>query len=264
MLKLSALIQVVIKFMVIQSLLWQSQQQSSDFAELCNALYERELITLARNECLALASLQGRIKSLPHYVKRTAFALLKAQTPLALDIQNASWLAKQVARSPEISQLSAYDETVTAWYKSQELVHGLVVPIALNGHIVLDCIDRIDSEKQRFRTNVYGWFYLTDNETVSAASNRAKNEHNRASEADIDAESKADIDVDSEAESEVTRHKVNLLKPTKKVMSAACAGHRWKDGQKLQPIMPSLRELLLSCTINWRNFKQPRVNLPDN
>ncbi|MBA6340881.1 hypothetical protein H4J59_07745 [Colwellia sp. MB02u-10] len=238
--------------MVTQSLLWQSQQQSSDFAELCNALYERELITLARNECLALASLQGRIKSLPHYVKRTAFALLKAQTPLELDIQNASWLAKQVARSPEISQLSAYDETVIAWYKSQQLVHGLVVPIALNGHVFLDCIDRIDLEKQRFRTNVYGWFYLTDNETVSAATNRVKNEGDRASEADIEAESKA--------ESEVTRQKVNLLKPTKKVMSAACAGHRWKDGQKLQPIMPSLRELLLSCTINWRNFKQPRVN----
>lgn len=256
MLKLSALIKVVIKFMVTQSLLWQSAQQSSDFAELCNALYERELITLARNECLALASLQGRIKSLPHYVKRTAFALLKAQTPLALDIQNASWLAKQVTRSPEISQLSAYDETVIAWYKSQQLVHGLVVPIALNGHIVLDCIDRIDLEKQQFRTNVYGWFYLTDNEAVRGAGNKAKNEHNRASEADIEA--------DSEEESEVTCHKVNLLKPTKKVMSAACAGHRWENGQKLQPIMPSLRELLLSCTINWRNFKQPRVNLPDN
>jgi hypothetical protein len=248
MLKLSALIKVVIKFMVTQSLLWQSQQQSSDFAELCNALYEKELIVLARNKCLALASLQGRIKSLPHYVKRTAFALLNAQTPLALDIQNASWSTKQVATSPEISQLSAYDETVTSWYKSQQLVHGLVVPIALNGHIVLDCIDRIDLEKQRFRTNVYGWFYLTDNQKVSDASNRAKNVGDRA----------------SEVESEVTRSKVNLLKPTKKVMSAACAGHRWKAGQKLQPITPSLRELLLSCTINWRNFKQPRVNLPDN
>jgi len=252
MLKLSALIKVVIKFMVTQSLLWQSAQQSSDFAELCNALYERELITLARNECLALASLQGRIKSLPHYVKRTAFALLKAQTPLELDIQNASWSAKQVATSPEISQLSAYDKTISAWYKSQQLVHGLVVPIGLNGHIVLDCIDRIDLEKQRFRTNVYGWFYLTDNDTVSGAGNSEKNEGDRASEEN------------SEAESEVTRHKVNLLKPTKKVMSAACAGHRWKNGQKLQPIMPSLRELLLSCTINWRNFKLPRVNLPDN
>ncbi|MBA6328552.1 hypothetical protein H4J46_11480 [Colwellia sp. MB02u-6] len=246
--------------MVTQSLLWQSQQQSSDFAELCNALYERELITLARNECLVLASLQGRIKSLPHYVKRTAFALLNAQTPLALDIQNASWSAKQVATSPEISQLSAYDETVITWYKRQELVHGLVVPIALNGYIVLDCIDRIDLEKQRFRTNVHGWFYFTDNETVSGAGNRRKNEGDRASELDIEAERRAD----NESESEVTRQKVNLLKPTKKVMSAACAGHRWKDGQKLQPIMPSLRELLLSCTINWRNFKQPRVNLPDN
>ena len=228
--------------MVTQSLLWQSEQQSSDFAELCNALYERELMTLARNEYSSVAGLQSRIKSLPHYVKRTAFALLNAQTPLELDIQNASWSAKQVSALPSISQLSAYNDNVIAWYRSQALVHGLVVPIALKSHIVLDSIDRIDREKQRFRTNVYGWFYLTDNDTPNGATKFDK----------------------SEVKPEVNRHSVNLLKPTKKIMTAACAGHCWKNSRKSQPIMPSLRELLLSCTINWRNFKQPRVNLPDN
>ncbi|WP_245807545.1 hypothetical protein [Cognaticolwellia beringensis] len=242
MLKLSALIKAVVKFMVTQSLLWQSEQQSSDFAELCNALYERELMTLARNEYSSLAGLQSRIKSLPHYVKRTAFALLNAQTPLELDIQNASWSAKQVNTQPSISQLSAYDDNVISWYRSQALVHGLVVPIALNSHIVLDSIDRIDIEKQRFRTNVHGWFSLTDNNTLDGTSKLAKRE----------------------VMSEVNRHSVNLLKPTKKIMTAACAGHCWKNSRKSQPVMPSLRELLLSCTINWRNFKQPRVNLPDN
>ncbi|MGB1261431.1 MAG: hypothetical protein ACPG52_00860 [Cognaticolwellia sp.] len=212
--------------MVTQSLLWQSQQQSSDFAELCNALYEREIINLANVDYAAVASLQGRIKSLPHYVKRTAFALLNAETPLELDVQNASWSAKQANKLPSISQLSAYDENVIAWYQKQPLVHGLVVPIALNSHIVLDCIDRVDHEQQRFRTNVYGWFNLMDNKTCE--------------------------------------HKAQLLKPTKKVMTAACAGHCWQDTRKLQPIMPSLRELLLSCTINWRNFKQPRVNITNN
>ncbi|MBA6390443.1 hypothetical protein H4J38_06555 [Colwellia sp. BRX10-3] len=244
--------------MVTQSLLWQSEQQSSDFAELCNALYERELMTLARNEYSALAGLQSRIKSLPHYVKRTAFALLNAQTPLELDIQNASWSAKQVSTLPSISQLSAYDENVIAWYKSHPLVHGLVVPIGLNSHIVLDSIDRIDLEKQRFRTNVYGWFSLADNVTPSGASNAAKSEDKCGIQSEIK------NGIKSEAESEVNHRTANLLKPTKQIMTAACAGHCWQNSRKLQPILPSLRELLLSCTINWRNFKQPRVNLPDN
>ena len=234
MLKLSAFIKAVVKFMVTQSLLWQSEQQSADFAELCNALYERELMILARGEYSVVISLQGRIKSLPHYVKRTAFALLNAETPLDLDIQNASWSAKQASVLPAISQLLAYDENVITWYKSQTLVHGLVVPIALSNYIVLDCIDRIDLEKQRFRTNVYGWFNLSNSE-----------ENNTIQQG-------------------VISNEVSLLKPTKKVMTAACAGHRWENSRKLQPIMPSLRELFLSSTINWRNFKQPRVNLPDN
>ena len=230
MLKLSAFLKVVIKFMVTQSLLWQSQQQSSDFAELCNALYERELTALARDEQVILTSLQSRIKSLPHYVKRTAFALLNAQTPLELDIQNASWSAKQSNVHPSISQLSGDDENVMTWYRNQSLTLGLVVPIGLNNHIVLDSIDRIDREKQRFRTNVYGWFYLATNFS------------------------------DNQGHNQPLENGVNLLKPTKKIMTAACAGHCWQNSRKSQPIMPSLRELLLSCTINWRNFKQPRVN----
>ncbi len=212
--------------MVTQSLLWQSAQQSADFAELCNALYERELSMLAHQEYAAVNSLQSRVKSLPHYVKRTAFALINADTPLELDVQNASWSAKQAGTSPADSQLLDYDEQVISWYKNQVLVHGLVVPIALNSHIVLDSIDRVDNEQQRFRTNTHGWFYL----------------HN----------------------DKIGENKYNLLKPTKKVMTAACAGHCWQNSRKLQPLMPTLRELLLSCTINWRNFKQPKVNLSDN
>lgn len=55
-------------------------------------------------------------------------------------------------------------------------MHGLVIPTALNNHIVLDCIDRIDLEKQRFCTNAYGWFYLADSKTVNVIANRLKNE----------------------------------------------------------------------------------------
>lgn len=230
MLKLSSAITVVVKFMMTQSLLWQSQQHSSDFAELCNALYERELINLARDELSTQCGLQAKISSLPHYVKRTAFALLNTQSPLVLDVQNASWSARQANVSPAISQLTAYDSNVLAWYRQQVLMHGLVVPIALDHKIMLDCIDRIDVKKQRFHTNVYGWFDLTES--------NAKN-----------------------IETSLTTH---LLKPTKKVMTAACAGHCWQKSQKIQPSLPSLRQLLLSCTINWRNFKQPRTNMAHN
>ncbi|SEL89277.1 hypothetical protein SAMN05216262_1308 [Colwellia chukchiensis] len=212
--------------MVTQSLLWQSAQQSSDFAELCNGLYERELLSLSKSDTATVAELQGRIKSLPHYIKRTAYALLNAQTPLQLDIQNASWSAKQANVSPSLSQLSAYPETVFAWYNSFLLKPGLVVPIQLTSHIVLDSIDRVDNEQQRIRTNVHGWF-------------------------------------DFKA-STIQEDSIRLLKPNKKVMTAACAGHRWQNQRKLSPVMPSLRELLLSCTINWRNFKQPVTNIGNN
>ncbi len=214
--------------MVTQSLLWQSEQQSSDFAELCNALYERELGILATNEFTTVVGLQGRIKSLPHYVKSAAHALLSADTPLDLDIQNASWSAKQAQAMPSASQLLNYQGNVLTWYQAQQLAHGLVVPIATENCIVLDCIDRVDTEKQRFRTNVYGWFNLNE----FAAPEKV-------------------------AEAKMQVNTFNLLKPTKKVMAAACAGHCWKNSRKVQPIIPSLRELLLSCAINWRNFKQP-------
>lgn len=220
--------------MVTQSLFWQSAQQSSDFAELCNALYERELITMSRKEYTVVAGLQARMKSLPHYVKRTAYALLNAESPLELDIQNASWSAKQAGSPPSINQLVNYQENVLTWYQRQPLVHGLVVPIALNSQIVLDTIVRIDKDQQRIRTNVYGWFNLGDNELNQTNTNRLE------------------------------RSEFNLLKPTKKVMTAACAGHCWLNSQKVQPTLPSLRELLLSCTINWRNFKQPKANFTDN
>ena len=41
------------------------------------------------------------------------------------------------------------------------------------------------------------------------------------------------------------------------IFSAACAGHRWRNKRKSSPVIPSLRELILSCQINWKNFKLP-------
>jgi len=202
--------------MTEQVSLWQDETQSADFAELCSALYEREIAQLAIMNVNSAQAVQGRLKSLPYYVKRTAHSMILSQTPLDLDVQNATWSAKQASHMPLSGQELAQ---VNAWYLSLNLSHGLVIPVAEDTHIVLDSIDKIDNEKQRFRTNLHGWFSLSDPQPTSS--------------------------------------KARLLKPTKRVMTAACSGHCWVNDHKTNPIIPSLRELLLSCAINWRNFKQP-------
>ena len=205
--------------MTEQTSLWQNEQQSIDFAELCTALYERELGLLAKAPTSSAPALQARLKSLPYYVKRTAHLMLQTQTPLNLDVQNATWSAKQGAHMP----LSDQDiESVNEWYLSAKLTHGLVVPVACDSYIALDSIDRIDNDNHRFRTNAHGWFYLLDH--------KLKPE---------------------------TQAKIRLLKPNKRVMTAACSGHSWLNDHKTNPVIPTLRELLLSCAINWRNFKRP-------
>ena len=207
--------------MTQQTSLWQDDTKAADFAELCNALYEREIMLLAQNDIQSPQALQGRLKSLPYYIKRTAHLMFQAKTPLVIDVQNASWSAKQAGHMP----LNNQDiQEVNQWYLSVELSHGLVIPIVNHSYIVLDSIDRIDKENNRFRTNVHGWFYLgtSQNSETHVQTNR-------------------------------------LLKPNKRVMTAACTGHSWMNDQKVNPHIPTLRELLLSCAINWRNFKQPTV-----
>ena len=202
-----------------QNSLWQTNQQSNEFAEICNALYERELRVLANSEFASAQSVQGRLKSLSYYVNRTANAMtqIKAQgkTPLNLDTQNASWSAKQAAK---LSLTGQAEEEVSSWYLAADLVLGLVVPILKDEHVFLDCIDRIDKDKKRFRTNASGWLSLEVNEQLSS------------------------------------KTPIRLLKPNKRIMISACAGHNWQNGHKVSPIIPSLRELLLSCAINWQNF----------
>lgn len=201
--------------MTEQVSLWQKEVQSGEFAELCCALYEREIAHFVVLETNNAQGLQNRLKSLPYYVKRTASRMLEADSPLALDLQNASWSAKQASHMPLTGQEI---EQVNHWYSTCQLAHGLVVPIAQQTHIVLDSIDRVDANNNRFRTNVFGWFDLTQEDANKS---------------------------------------VRLLKPNKRVMTAACTGHTWLNNHKANPTIPTLRELLLSCAINWRNFKQP-------
>lgn len=202
-------------------LLSQSSTPASQFSELCNAMYERELQVLAHTEFSSVKQVQAKLQSLSHYIKRTAGSMLGAQSPLALDLQNASWAMKQAKQLP-IKEQTIND--IQKWYATNKLALGLVVPVLVkNGassRIMIDCIDRIDLDKQRFRTNYCGWFNY--NETVM---NKEQS--------------------------------FTLLKPTKKVLSAACSGHQWQGESKTQPLTLSLRELLLSCQINWHNLRTP-------
>ncbi|NMP29942.1 hypothetical protein HII17_00085 [Thalassotalea sp. M1531] len=197
-----------------QTTLWQEQQQTNQFAELCNALYERELSLLANLDTDNVKAIQGRLQSLPYYVQKAAHAMVNTDSPLILDSQNAAWTAKQ-SRTMPLSGQSVAD--VWQWYQSSQLVVGLVVPVKEGSHIVLDCIDRVDNANNRFRTNIHGWFGVKNVET----------------------------------------ERCQLLKPTKKIMMASCAGHTWQNDAPCRPIIPSLRELLLSCSINWKNLKKP-------
>jgi len=215
-----------------QSSLWQESKQNNAYAEICNALYERELSVLAQAKIPSVATLQNRLKSLPHYINKTANLMTKVneqgKSPLTLDIQNATWSAKQQGQLPLMGE---ENESISSWYNNlieqpNNILLGLVVPVLMEDHIILDCIDAIDEPKQRLRTNVSGWFSLNELPT----------------------------------EQLTTNSKSTLLKPNKRVMLAACAGHRWQDRShksKRRPIIPTLRELLLSCSINWQNFKQP-------
>ncbi|WP_286262506.1 hypothetical protein [Thalassotalea atypica] len=196
-----------------QASFWHQQSQSPDYAELCNALYEREISILTRANIDSVQTLQAKLKSLPYYIQRAAYLMVTIDTPLDLDTQNATWSAKQGKKMPLAGQTN---DEVWQWYIKSSISVGVVVPIYKESHIAIDCIDRIDIENQRYRTNLHGWF----------------------------------------SPQQISDANIRLLKPTKKVMMAACAGHCWQSSGPVRPQIPSMRELLLSCSINWRNFKR--------
>lgn len=228
-----------------QTSLWQTTQQTNDYAEVCNALYERELSQLVHADLTTVKAMQSRLKSLPHYIKRTAYLMTQVhrqlqkhvKPPLLLDAQNAHWSAKQNKNIPVVGQELA---DVWQWYQSFTVPLGLVIPVLVGERILLDSIDRIDNDKQRIRGNAFGWFDVNSVQKNLFAHNDS-----------------------------LTPQKISLLKPNKKVMTAACAGHRWQNYQQKpqqqkpqqnqktsSPILLTLRELLLSCGINWQNFKK--------
>ncbi|MBU3004180.1 hypothetical protein [Paraglaciecola arctica] len=204
--------------------IFSDDQRQLHYAELCNALYERELASLAQQKITNVSLLQRKIAGLRHHVKRAAYSLLQKQSPLQVDIHNASWQAKQAAKC----MANNYDPQKTQQWFSKDIQIGCCVAVYIKQlgceYIELDSIDRIDLNQHKLHTNKFGWFNL-DGEFA---------DQNYRQEDILN---------------------LRLLKPSKAIFTAACCGHKWDHKGKGQQRALSLRELLLSLSINWKTFR---------
>ncbi|WP_395344593.1 hypothetical protein PN836_007460 [Ningiella sp. W23] len=190
-----------------------------NFAELSNALYERELQLLANSNISDPALLKRKIKGLSYHVRNAAMHLLSGDSPIDVDVHNGSWQAKQAAKCPINTQDT--DKTIK-WY-IENARYGAVVAVYVEHlgeeHIELDSIDMMASD--RLHLNKFGWFSKSGEYF--------------------------------EIVPKQTRYL--LLKPTKAILIAACSGHRWTPKGRAIPRALSLRELLLSTDIDWKTYK---------
>jgi hypothetical protein len=202
------------------------------YAELCTALYERELTRLSTQAISNVSVLQRKLGGLKHHVKRIADTMLQKNSPLEIDIHNGSWRAKQASQCPA----KRYDpDKCLAWYASYTLI-GHTVPIHVQelGEecIELDSIDRIDQQEGRLHANKYGWFtYQGDSVKPEIDSSPIANQAIKATV------------------------NLQLLKPNKAILTAASCGHCWDHKGKSQPRTLTLREMLLSLSVNWKTFR---------
>lgn len=208
--------------MLTQPDIFGGAQANPGFAELSVALYEREVCQLANTTQLQQTQLQRKLNSLPFYINRAALALLASseQTDIAikLDFQNASWAGRQSTNPPS-------DKTPDALpnWLSKHVSLALPMPVLCTNtigitQVRLDTIDQIREAEQRVHLNRWGWFSFTGMPENEPAA--------------------------------------RLLKPNRSSMIAACAGHRWDARGRVHPEPLSLRELLLTATIEWPHFRR--------
>ncbi|WP_394221814.1 hypothetical protein [Alteromonas gracilis] len=208
------------------------------FNEICTALYEREVITLAHSEIKNLSLLKRRMGGLPYHVKAIARYMVNNgnslnPSPLKADTHNGSWYAKQSAKCPGINHLDDGEKRET-WYK-KNATYGLVVPVLVlsieGSHIELDSIDMVNQDNTQLHLNKSGWF-----------SNSGEFIHSNTQIDDVDTSTALSVD-----------RKV-LLRPSKAIMTAACCGHCWSYKSRRSPRALTLREMRLSTQIHWKNF----------
>lgn len=224
-----------------QQELWRGLKNSLLYAELCNALYEREIPRLSE-EGLTDLHRKKWLKSLPFYVRKTAQSIVDAEVPYQFDSQNGSWFDGQALKSPHISQKP---EEISKFYGKLNQILALVVPVYTmeNGFekVYLDTIDQIDNDKQAVHTNVNGWFSISGEplQTDESQSSLVQPYDNIS------------------AKNRCIHFHQKLLKPTKQALKAACCGHQWLNNKRRDPRLLSLREMLLVAKVNWKNALQP-------
>lgn len=197
------------------------------FAELCNALYERELRSLAHANLHPPSLINRKLAGLPYHIKNIAYFLCEHNAPLEVDTHNASFQHRQAQKAPS---LKLDNEKNHLWFRTHAKL-GLVVPIHVeeldNHHIELDCVDKVDHGNHCIHTNKYGWFNFNE-------------------------------DLRKTLSNEVA---TALVKPTKAIMQAACCGHTWNYKSRSLPRSLTLREMRLSVQIDWKNFTVAKVKV---
>jgi hypothetical protein len=197
------------------------------FAELCNALYERELHTLAHANLQHPSLIKRKLAGLPYHIKNVAYFLCDHNAPLDVDAHNASFQHKQAQKAPS---LKLDNEKNRLWFHTHAKL-GLVVPVHVeeldNHHIELDCVDKVDLSNHCIHTNKHGWFHFND-------------------------------DLCNTLTSEAT---TTLVKPTKAIMQAACCGHTWNYKSRTLPRALTLREMRLSAQIDWKKFTVAKIKI---
>lgn len=199
---------------IFQSL-GQSGHPASAFPELCTALYERELATLAQAEVVSLGALQRRLASTSYYVKQAARAMLEQPIPITLDVQNASWQAPQKSK---LNHSTGQPQKLQQWLQRSARL-GAVVPVLdlqpRLQRVLLDSIDRIDPAQQRVHLNMQGWFNWQGQCL------------------------------------EVGGTFLRLVRPDAQSMIPALCGHQWNHKGRIDPRTLSLREVLLATSFSW-------------
>ncbi|WP_313932249.1 hypothetical protein [Pseudidiomarina fusca] len=200
------------------------QWPAAAFAELCNALYERELQQLAQQLGLTVQGLQKRLRSLPYYIQQAARGMLQCGAPFVLDLQNASW---QTPQKTKLQTAAKQTTKLSNWLHKHAKLGDAVVIHVQTQHLqkaVLDSLDRLDLAQQRVHCNHWGWFDLQGQWLDRLPAHEAA----------------------------ATATQAVLVLPDKYHLGAAMGGHQWGHKGKLDPRPLSLREVLLATRIQWR------------
>ncbi|PCK33770.1 hypothetical protein [Pseudoalteromonas piscicida] len=202
------------------------QQQNTIWYDEASRLMFAELVNVFyARELPKLAELsdhqrlQRLLNSLPYYVERAATHIIQGEVPLELDSFNGCWLAKQRPQPKS-------DKAANTAFFTNKVSVGLVVPVLyaeLTGTTVrLDSVDQV-TDAGKLHCNQFGWFSVSGDSLASSNS-----------------------------------QSMQLLKPTKALMVAACCGHMWHYGRATAPRRLTLREMLLASAINWSQVQKTK------